>query len=581
MDKEWFGMDDLKSRTFNNKVWIPLLAQKTLDTRGSCQSVGFIEEFFAAHSLIVAEKGREEACSLHWMDLQGGFGDRPWKDDEGRLRKPDVFEMENSEGVKPVLTQYIEIDRDKELHVHQDLILGLGLRRRGDSWYRPEEDDAEVIRLTRDEEGSPNLVEIKAEFLKDYLKAAHSGLLLLTFQSRHEIQDIFEQLDWSSGTEELTDSYRWTGHFMDVYEDSPFGGPVHVIEAGRNDVDLTEDIPAYEFPTDEKTWSKSYVVEPKGQKLVRAMAEIWKNEWISPGAVSPRVAGDEVPSTLEFIVDNEGRRETSETLRDPSRWLWFHPDVVNDLLKKQRSVLKWHTQETGSVGGAWHRKLHFGVNSLGLINVYAKDIANVDEIDKRVWFRHNRAPEGGVSAELQSVQMATVLPNTEAPEVRFRKLLISLDELFKSKFGHLLLRTHPDEQKILANIHRFKASNIEGVYYLCKEVTRIFTERVDVGALQKLHPQADNVGSLKRLERILTALGFDGRAIMGPLAGAYELRLADAHLPSQEKIDAAIPMVGVDYARDGLNSGKMLLVRMNDTLIELGKSIYVADPKVL
>ena len=191
-------------------------------------------------------------------------------------------------------------------------------------------------------ENDPTVMEIRAEFLKDFLSAANSGMILLTFQSRHEVQTDFDFLGWESGVKEVNDSYRWEGHLMDFYEDGLFSGGAHVVMAGRKNVDFAEDVPRYEFPDDGKTWSESYVIEPKGPKLVRAMSEIWKQEWITPATASPRVAGDEVQSTLEFIVDNEGRKETSQSLKAPLRWLWFHPEVVNDLLNKPTSLLQWY-----------------------------------------------------------------------------------------------------------------------------------------------------------------------------------------------------------------------------------------------
>jgi hypothetical protein len=92
-------------------------------------------------------------------------------------------------------------------------------------------------------------------------------------------------------------------------------------------------------------------------------------------------------------------------------------------------------------------------------------------------------------------------------------------------------------------------------------------ERIDFDSLKKLKKEDDKkLGSLKRLENILTTLGADGRKIMTVLAGVYDLRTADAHLPSTDSIQSSMKLVGVDYEETKLNSGKKLIENINDSL---------------
>lgn len=577
MNKQWFEMEDLKKHIFNNKVWIPLYSQHRISEKGDVRHKGFSEEYFGSHSLIVPQDRKIEAYNLQWMDFTGGFGHKPWVDDDNIFHSAINYDWRDVEGINPILVQYFEIEHGKDMHINQDIVLGLGLKREGDLWICPEEDYVDVIRLKRDDENRPVLVEIKAEFLKDYLCALNSGLILLTYQSRQAIEESFNFLDWTEEKEEKTANYRWTGRFLPVYEGDSLFGKASVFWMGRTDTDYSEDIPVYEFPTDENTRSEKWEVEPTGKELVRAMSEIWKKEWIEPALKSPRVKGDKVPSKLEFIVDNEGKTETSETLFSPSRWLWFHPDVINDLLKKRTGVLTWHSEDTGNIGGAWHRSVHFGVNSIGLVNVYAKDIANLDEIDKKVWARHNVSPEGRVSAELLSSQMQAIPAETDAPEQDFFSVIQEIQKVSKSKLGQELFREHSFEEGINKRIHRFQATSLGGFFLLCKEITRYLIERIDMDFLKTLKKEKDNLGTLKRLENILTALGYDGRKIMGVLVGVYDLRLTDAHLPSKEKTEDAMKLIGIDYDEVGFNSGKELIKNVNNSLIEIGRAFYNGD----
>lgn len=573
-------MTDLRLHTYNNKVWVPLYAEHRISETGEIGHEGFREEYFGAHSIIVHQEQRVLALTLEGMDVSNISNHKPWVDDDNEFHSASEYEWHDVNGTYPVLSQYFEVERRTEAHINQDLTLALGLKRDGDSWVCPEEDYVEVIKLARNEDGKPIKIEIKAEFLKDYLCATNSGLLLLTYHSRQAISQSFVDLSWQEDEEvdERNDRYRFSGRLIPIHEGHfPFNQSIHVLHAGRTDTDFYEDIPVYEFPTDETSYSQSYVIEPKGRKLHHAIGEIWKKEWVSPAAKSPRVRGDRVPSTLEFVVDNEGNRETSDSLIGPSRWLWFDPNVVNDLLKKQTGMLVWYTSDTGSVGGAWNRAVHFGVNAIGLINVYAKDIGQMAEIDKRTWARHNVSPEAGVSSELLMSQMQAMPADTQAPEQLMFSLIDELDSICKSKFGRPLFKPHPFQKDISKKIHRFQAINLEGFYSLAKEITRFVIERIDVDFLKQLRVETEKLGSLKRLQNILTALGYDGRSMLAVLAGIYELRIADAHLPSTDNIRDSMKLVGVEYEELKLNSGKKLIENVNRSLIQVKTAFENGD----
>ncbi len=579
MDAEWLEMNDIKRHTYNNKVWVPLYAQHTISETGEVGREGFREEYFGAHSVIVPKDQRRKALDLDWMDVMGGHGDKPWVDDDNIFHSAAVYDWKDVKGSNAVLVQYIEVERSKDIYINQDIVLALGLKREGDIWVCPEEDYVDVIKLERDQDGRPIRVEIKAEFLKDYLCAANCGLILLTFQSRQAIKQSFSDVKWKDDeVEEKTERFRWSGRLLPIHEGLfPFNQAIFVSHAGRTDTDYSEDIPVYGFPTDENTSSTSWTVEPNGRKLSQAVGEIWKKEWIEPASKSPRVKGDKVPSKIEFIVDNVGNTETSQTLTSPSRWLWFHPNVINDLLKRRTGTLSWYSEDSGNVGGAWNRSVHFGVNSIGLANVYAKDIAQMREIDKKIWASHNVSPEGRVSVELLMSQMQARPAGTYAPEQIFFSLIDEIQNISKSNLGSALFRSHSSEADISRKIHRFQATSLEGFYLLCKEVTRFLIERIDMEVLKKLKKEDEKLGTLRRLENILTALGHDGRKVMGVLVGVYDLRIADAHLPSTDKITESMELVGINYEDLKLNSGKRLIENINRSLAQIREAFDKGD----
>lgn len=581
MNLDWFEMKDLKRHTFNNKVWIPLYAQTQIAESGETGHVGYREEYFGAHSVIVPVDQQAAALELEWMDLDAGFGHKPWIDGDDKFHAAADFLENEVHATHPVLVQTIEVERRNDLHINQDIILALGLVREDDVWVCPEEDYVEVIKLERNKDDEPTKVEIKAEFLKDYLCASNSGLLLLTYQSRRAIEESFDDVEWEDGeASEENKAFRWEGRVQEAFEGNSLIdilGAAVVSHAWRTDTDYDEDIPKYDFPTNDTSASETYTVRSANRKVQRAAGQIWKSEWIEPATRSPRVRRDKVESKLEFIVDNEGNRETSETLSGPSRWLWFHPNVINELLKKRTGTLSWYSENTGNVGGAWNRSVHFGVNSVGLINVYAKDIAQMREVDKKIWANHNVSPEGKVSAELLMSQMEANPADTVAPEQDFFTLINEIQEISRAKLGNGLFREHSSEQAISRKIHRFQATSLDGFYLLCKEITRFLIERIDIDFLKTLRKEDDKLGSLKRVEKILRALEYDGRAIMGVLVGVYELRLADAHLPSTDNIKDAMTLVGIDYEALRLLSGKKLIQNVNDSLAQIEEAFDKGD----
>lgn len=561
MKKEWFEMNDLKKHSYDNKVWIPIYANKKLSESGELGFEGFTEEYIKVRSFIAPKKNKEAALKSDTLNLE--------------------YEDKTVKGYSIVLEQFFSIEGRSEVLIHQDIILDLGLKRDGDFWVCPEEDYAEVIKIERDDDGNPVYVEIKAEYLKDFLCAKKSGLVLKSYRSRKAIREKFDDIDWTKDKSvfEENDKYKWEGRLAERSEGNSLldilGGAI-VSVAGRTDVDFTEDIPVYEFPTDANTRSETYSVKPTGRKLLQASGELRKTEWIEPANKSPRVKGDEIPSNLEFIVDNSGKTETSKTLGSSSRWLWFHPNVVNELLKKRTGFLTWQTEDTGEVGGAWNRSIHFGVNSLGLVNVYAEDIADVNELDKKIWASNNVAPEGRISDELHSIQMQTLMPETEAPEQTFFSLVSEIEKIFNLKTGQKLFREHAIEE-IAKKIHRFHVITLEDFYSLCKEITRFLIERINRDSLKAVKKEDNKLGELKRLENILSALGYDGRKIMGVLAGVYDLRLADAHLPSDEKTEVAMKLVAVDFTTMKLNSGKELIKNINASLTKIKEAFENGD----
>jgi hypothetical protein len=562
MNQSWFEMEDLRKRKLDTSVWVPLRVSKSIKNDVDYGKVGFQDEFTGHGCLMVPIDKKNASEKLSWSDI-GISNSQGLNFVFGEYSQADSYESEGFQGVHLVLDQTFDNNFDNhEWHLHQDLVISLGLKREDDIWVCPRQGYIVVAKLERDEEGNPIVLEIRNQFLKDYLRARDCGLYITSFFSRDKIFDNKSILSWSENSKEFKNGKDiWECRVLEIHEGGfPFGEKVAVSHVSRIDVDEGIDVPDMtSLPTDDNVKSEFHERSFRGKKLYRIMGELWKYEWISPANSSPITLGHKENIDVFYIVDATGNKESGTELTNGGKWLWFKPDLVSALLSKRGSFLKWYTKETGSVSCAPAWGIHFGVNDLGLITVYAKDIGNLPLWQQQIWAGHNIAPEGGISKELHASQVKAEPVPTKAPEAFFEKVLNEINEASQIQFGIDFFRGHKSINDIISSVNRFRAVDDNGLFSLAKDIARIITDDIDVESLQKITipPKKTKWGSLKTIENLL-ALKIpkeEARLITSPLVGVYELRHGDAHLPSSEiensfnliKIDRSLPSVIQGY----------------------------------
>lgn len=567
IDQKRFELTDLRARKFANSVWIPLRVSETKDVIGKYGSPGSSEELFCLGSVAFPLEKKDEAEKLGWMDIgishQGGpyaFKDKPYKPCE-------IYQYRDGEdfGVDLIFEQPV-IDRRPIWHINQDLIMALRLIQEGDVWVRPEEAYIEVLRQRRNDEGEIVSIEIRSEFLRDYLAARRLALRLAYFRRRMAITETDPAFTWpTGGLREHKSGDRFEARIAEVDETGgPYGGGVAIFHAWRTDVDSDEDVPVFGPEDDTNTAGRSSTYKREGDKYYRIDGELWREEWIEPAARSERVRGDDPVEQIFYTVDAAGVKKAGTELNneDVGQYLWFRPSVVNGLLDRRGSGLQWYTAFTGSIWCSPHDEVHFGVNSLGHVNVYAYDIAKYPQWQQRIWAGHNLSPEGGVCDELLSAQMRSQPARTTSAEDYLKIAMGEIDDYFKERFGSYLFRSHQSADEIMVTIHRFRSTDKSGLLSLAKDLARLIADRIDIGVLHKIvRPQSgEKWGSLKALEKALgTAIPADrAKEIMAPLFGVYELRLGDAHLPSSD-IDSALTKARVEQTASPIHQGAQLI----------------------
>ena len=317
-------------------------------------------------------------------------------------------------------------------------------------------------------------MEIRAQYLRDYLAARGMALYMTSYRQRVVILEDRRIISWSESLiEEHNETDHWEGRVTEISKGGmPYGESTAVFHVSRTDVDPEEDVPEFGFPTDDVVQSKSWIKKHEGKKLFRIEGELWRNEWVEPGSSSQIVRGDKVSPTVFFITDAGGKLESRDTLTSESRWLWFKPEVIMALAHRRGGGLAWYTRDTGSVSCSPGYGVHFGTNKLGLINAYAKDIALLPDWQQKIWAGHNVGPDGKVSEELLASQMRAEPADTQAPEKYLAIGLRYIREISLAKLGVSILREHEAIPDLLAQVHRFKAVDDAGLFALAKDLSR-------------------------------------------------------------------------------------------------------------
>ncbi len=513
------------------------------------------------------------------MHVGIGNEHRPYVE-SGRYVPSDVYEHHSGEmiGIPLVLQQRTNCEEVRVWHLHQDFVIALRLLGENDTWVCPDEGYIEVARLLRYPDGRPYLLEVRAEHLRDYLCARNMSLYVTSYRSREAVVEDASHISWQDNpATEISDMDRWEGRVVAIHEGGRgYGAETAVFHVARTDVDPGEDVPTFDFPSDDSVSSKSWVVKDKGRKLFYVQGELWRNEWIDPGELSPRIREDEIPSTVFFITDAAGKRESKHTLVRGSRWLWFRPAAIMALSHRRGGSLRWYTKDTGSVKCSPDYRVHFGINKLGLVNVYAKDIGLLPEWQQRIWAGFNISPEGGVSEELLASQMRAMPARTQAPEGFLSDAYSTLNKVVTEKTGKPLFREHAQRADLLRLAHRFRAADQAGLLSLAKDLARLTADSIDTKLLQNIvsPPKDEKWGSLKSLEKVLALVisPEQARKTLSPLVGIYELRHADAHLPSSD-VSVALALVGIRSESSTIEQGYQLLYSLVSALYRIAEVI--------
>ncbi len=580
MDKDWILQQKETRRTFSKSTWIPL-RQSSDNEQGNVKDIGYTNEFFGCGSVAFPPENREVAEDLSWGEIGIGSMISPYAYKDGYYSTIDEYQYNDKDpiGVHLVLELPRPVVGGRQWILNPDLVAALRLIKEGEQWVRPEENFVVVAREVLDEKGEQRLIEIKREFLLDYLAARNLSLRLSYYRQRVENVASFETSEYAEldSHKEQRDGGRYELLIREIND--VFGGSWALFRTWRTDVDEDEDAPIMGPETDENTDYEKSEGRKGGYDGVRVEGEFWRDEWIEHQGISTRVRGDSDKNLPSFIVETDGTRLPSVELdnEDVGRWLWFRSSIVNELLELRGFSLQWYSAETGGIISTSGYKIHFGINSSDLITIYAYDVARLPAWEQHIWAAHNIAPDGKVSSELLDSQVKAKPASTHAVEELFFQVTDWLEGGFREVFNVPLFTHDIDRTEAMKQVSRFASKDQSSLLRLAKELVRVFSDRLDVRELRKLstHANKDKLGSNKLLEDILAQkIGQEkARKVFGPIAGVYDMRVGDAH-PTSSKIGDALKLAGIDGSNSYLKQGEQLISNFGQSIWWIGKLLF-------
>jgi hypothetical protein len=580
MKKEWILQTKETRRNFSKATWIPLRASDSHE-QGNSKKVGYINEYFGSGAVAFPPENRDAAEKLSWSDIGIGHSASSYAYEDGHYSSIEEYQYHDKEpmGVELVFVHFQPVTNCRVWILNPDIVIALNIIKDGNNWVRPEENFAVVARELIDAEGNHQRIEIKREFLMDYLAARNLSLRISYYRQRVENVSQLEGGEY----EQLEDKkeQRDGGRFELLIRSlkDVFGGSWSAMRVWRTDVDEDEDAPVMGPENNDNTEFEQSTGEQTGYKGVRVEGEFWRDEWIDHRGVSVRIRGDVDQTLPSFIVETDGERMASAELNDEDigRWLWFKSSIINDFIALRGFSIKWYTAETGGLTSTSGTVIHFGLNSSDLITIYAYDIARLASWEQHMWAGQNTVPEGKVSSELLESQVNAKPASTNAFEVMLFESMRLLESGFQQNFGVSLFKQDIDDLETMQLVSRFASKDQASLLRLAKDIVRIFSDRLNVSELRKLstHSDKNKLGSNKLLQDILAQkIGVDkAKEVFGCIAGAYDMRVGDAH-PTGSKIGDAIKLAGIDQGNSFMRQGEQLIHNFGRAVWYTGKFLF-------
>lgn len=582
IDHKWISMQSPRKLSYATKEWIPVYGMRFKKKDGKYPTIGFSEDFEHVETGIVINKHKAFANDMSWSDWDQDSVTPYISDDKSYQKTGNLYNKRHKIiGERIVMGQYIDAEYKNQIYINQDFILAYKLVKRGDGWICPKDGDRLVIRSEKFEDRSLQFVEIRSEYLKDYLSARDASLRLYFYRER---QAVVENKPSYIEAEEVVISdgphnrCTVTCHKVTPSRDLPNGNGGEV-KLWRNDLNEVDTITDYnQYDDDGRCHSSRTFINTEIADQYHLYGRLWRGEWISGNKHSRLNGYSEPDDDLKVQADNSGEKVQLSSLRyeEVNKYLWFKPEVVRNLTSRRGGRIAWDTNETGYIYAAYDSSVHFGLNSQGLISVYAYDIAKLPYWQREIWVGHNCPPNDGVSKELLKIQIECAPVRSSAPEKVISLVINHFDSLFRKQYSLPVLQGSNEAESLVKLIDRFRVNDDGSLESLAKNLVKFTLERISKRSLRQSigEPKLD-CGSIGLLERLLAKNHGvkDCQRLVNPLRDLNRLQQLDSHLRSENtNIEGLYQSLGIDRTKPYVWQGAQLIKATANSFIKICES---------
>lgn len=529
---DWFQYSDREKPPYNPTIGTSIIIEGFWRNEFSeFNSPDWRREEWLIHSALVPidqlNTAAAEIMSPHYLTFEMGW------DSEDQFSFGDYSRY--GEIQLYALAQLVKhpISQDFAVELSRDFITYHALQKRNPSHYYHPVDNILVAetKLDSHEIYDPTArVIIHRDYLRDYLAALGMGLLISLTADRFANAATEDELELDQIEDEQIDELTWISKNMHTPKFTH-----HECFRGRSIL------------------RRNFVIEPYDRPRFERSPWYYFGESV--------IEDSELPS---FIVNDEGKRQSLpqntyignyiENGIGKFGYLYFRPEVLQKYLQVPGYNVFFHMRNWGVSSLPGDRDtIDVGINSYGLVNAFAPDIADLSIAEQAYWASFSSLPSGEICEELLQTRMQQNPPKSPGVVDLIREARSQLSSAFQNQISaDLFSDIEPSEQELRRLSVGAIGNQFTEVLDLAKILYGWVIETMQVDPLRNtlisLGGTADkNLRQIKLLEKILVAKGLDqaqARTITAPLVGLNELRIGSAHIGDPE-LEPVFQLMGV------------------------------------
>lgn len=388
-------------------------------------------------------------------------------------------------------------------------------------------------------------VNVHRDYLRDFLAEQKMGLLISVIADRFANAHTEEELGIEQIEDEQINEFTWISTIIYAPEHTH-----HSFFRGRSIL------------------SRNFIIKPyEKPKFERSPWHYFGNKPLEEGQL-PKFKindeGDEQPLPQNTYIENYISKGIGKY-----GYLYFRSEVLQKYFHTPGYNVFFHMRNWGVASLPGDRgTIDVGINSQGLVNAFAPDIADLTPSEQAYWASFSSIPSGEICEEMFQTRMQNNPPHSPGIVELIEDLCFQLGTVFKRRFSvDLYNDKKPSDQELSMlsvgpiNNQFTEVSDLAKILYGWV-VETMQTEALRI-TLTKLKGTVDKKWrQIKLLEEILMIKESDrvqARSLTAPLVCLNDLRAGSAHIGSP-KFKEAFQLIGLSEIPETPRKGWNLCV---------------------